>query len=410
MDPFSCAVATQGSNLFGHFPSEVINDFTERIDDMHIQLKRGVRNLVTLTAGIAVLLLGFLATPASADAVTGTLTDKFTYGVSVKITGEDHEIPTTLFTLKLSDGSEVQAYCIDFTVDAKINAKYIEDDWKNYPNASTKFKAQPDKVNWILHNSYPHHSLTELQVASGIVGLSEKQAIAGTQSAIWHFSNGTNLADGNDAKVADLYNYLIGPKNVGLTAEPQAALNITPENATGQAGSDIGPFTVNTTAPSVNLQFNADSGAKLVNQQGNEVTTASNGDKLSVRVPAGAQAGNATIKAHASTTVETGRLFRGDNVKTQTLITAKTTKTVCEDQVTASWQPGPATPSSVPPSTPPVTPSAPHTTPVAHAGPSLPVTGAQAGLIGGIGAVLIGGGVAMYVVTRRRKSATKASS
>ncbi len=376
---------------------------------MHTNLKKGLRRaagLFTLTATAAALVLGFLAQPVAAKPVEGQLLQSRDWGSDVHIKGENHAIQTALFTLQLQDKSQLTMYCIDLKTDAQSGTTYVEDKWSNYPGEG-KFKAQPEKVNWILHNSYPSVNLALLQDLAGIDTLSKKDAIAGTQAAIWYFSNGGELTDDNNAVVKALYTFLTGPANIGIKSEPKASLTIDPDTATGKAGDKIGPFTVTSNATSVPLQFTGDGGATLVDENDNVVTTATNGSKLYVKVPADAKDGQATIDATVNTTVETGRLFLGKNhKKTQTLITAKTTQTKVSDSVCAKWTATPVTPTTPVPSTPV------QTTPVAHtpSQPTLPVTGAQAGLFAVLGVVLVGGGAALFITTRRRKNAAKAAS
>ncbi len=387
------------------------------------------RRLGALTLVAGAVLLG-LANPASAAGVKGTVdTHRTVDGASVEIAGK--RVTTSLIPINFEDGDRVLTYCIDFTTPAVHRSPMIEDAWANYPNPATNFKARPANVNWILHNSFPKLRISELRTASGVERLSEKQAIAGTQLAIWHFSNNTAPSRGNDSTVLGLYRYLTGPKNVGLQAEPAPALTIAPATVTGKAGSKVGPITVRTTAKTVKVTFRGDAGATLVNKAGAPVTTAANGTELYVNVPAGAQPGRAAVSAEASATIETGRLFRGDRVKTQTLITATKSKVAVEGRADASWslapQPVPSTSTTPPVSPSPSTSSSPTPTPTASATPSttalpstppaspspkadqggggLPVTGVQTGIIAAIGTLLLGGGAALYFVGRRRKAA-----
>ena len=46
------------------------------------------------------------------------------------------------------------------------------------------------KVAWIARRSYPQTSLAELSEASGIAGLTAREAITATQAALWHLTDG----------------------------------------------------------------------------------------------------------------------------------------------------------------------------------------------------------------------------
>jgi TQXA domain-containing protein/LPXTG-motif cell wall-anchored protein len=386
------------------------------------------RRLGALAAALTALALVGQAAPASAAGATGRVdTENTTDGTNVRIDGK--KLSTSLIPINLDDETTVQTYCIDFATAAKHNARMIEDDWAKYPNPNASFKAKPEKVNWILHNSYPNVAVEKLAEAGEIDRLTEKDAIAGTQLAIWHFSNDTRPdGSGNDDEVIAVYEYLTGEKNTGLTAEPAPSLAITPDSAAGAPGGKLGPFTVETTASEVVLKFEGEHGAALVDANGAPVTTASNGTKLFVAVPAGAPAGKATIEAKVSADIETGRLFRGDKVVTQTLITTTTTRVKVKDSVEATWTmptPPTGTPSPSPSESTPsptaspspsksATPSpsaspsetvAPTSVPTPGGGGGLPVTGAASGLIAGIGLLLLAGGGALFYFARRRKAA-----
>ncbi|MFL1382324.1 LPXTG cell wall anchor domain-containing protein, partial [Nocardiopsis protaetiae] len=124
--------------------------------------------------------------------------------------------------------------------------------------------------------------------------------------------------------------------------------------------------------------------------------------------------------------VATGRLFKGAEVKTQTLITAQGGETKVSASASASWtektggeeptpSPSPSeepseTPSPTPtpeptPSETPSTPASPKPSSPADDRPSLPVTGgALAGLVAAGIAALGAGGGAIYL-SRKRKAA-----
>lgn len=373
------------------------------------------RSLAALGALSVVALMGALSANPAAAAVTGMLEpSKFTDGSDVTVThnGKTDKIDTTLFRLKLSDDAAVPAYCIDFTTRINSSVPYIEDDWGTYPNPDTDFAANPEKVNWVLHNSFPDLELSEVKLKTGIVGLDESEAIAGTQVAIWHFSNGTKPTKANNnSDVLKLYEYLVGPLNTGLADEPSVTLSITPESVSGVAGNNVGSFTVKTNAESAKVSIAGPDGVRVVNGNGDLVNSAKNGDVLSVQVPSTAAAGDAVVNVEVATKVLTGRLFRGDTdkskTKTQTLITAKTTEVTAGDKARANWTAKPVASESPSPSASPSASVSPVPVPsqTTGTGGSLPVTGVQAGLLATIGVALVGGGAAMFLIARRRKIA-----
>ncbi|MFC7744345.1 thioester domain-containing protein [Nocardiopsis composta] len=380
----------------------------------------------------AALAFGFSAAPALASGAKGEYVGNAVNGD--KVTAADGtSIGTSLFNLKLEDGTLLQTYCIDYETSIRGGAKYQEDAWENYPGKG-QF-ATPGKVNWILQNSFPKVDVASLAEASGVEGLTEEQAVAGTQAAIWHFSNNVKFGEErNDPKVYALYTHLVKQAQDQDVTEPDASLTIAPESAEGKAGETIGEFTVTTSADSVPLTLDAPEGVELVDvETGEAVETASNGDVFGFKVPEGTEAGEASVSGTVSATVDVGRLFKGveGQPATQTLITAdgKTTEVTAGAKV--SWtagggeetptpepsEPEPSEPNEPSPSEPAPSPSTPADKPDDKPAPGkdedkgggLPVTGgALAGLVGAAVAAVAGGGAAMYL-SRKRRSASDES-
>ncbi|NUS73093.1 MAG: Cys-Gln thioester bond-forming surface protein [Corynebacteriales bacterium] len=371
-------------------------------------MRISTRGVLATLAVVATASMSLLGGTAVAAPVKGTYEGKTVAGESVKYikTGSDKTSTseTHLFGVKLETGEKIDTYCIDVETRAKKGADYIEDDWKNYPGEGN-FKANPKKVAWILHNSYPVKTdLAALALTSGAGTLSKEQAIAGTQLAIWHFSNGAKIADGNSAPVTKLYNFLTGPANTGVE-EPKPSLELNPATATGEAGKLVGPIEVKSSVDKVTVALkDAPAGAKLVDEAGVEIKgDVTNGTKLFIQTPA--EAGEATITAKAEAPVATGRLFRGTDPKnpTQTFIVAKGEKIKVNASAKASWTVTPVTPSPTPSETPAPSPSAP-----GEGGKDLPVTGSNTtGILVG-SAVLIAAGAALVLVARRRRAASQA--
>ncbi|MFD0530152.1 hypothetical protein ACFQ1I_31050 [Kitasatospora arboriphila] len=84
----------------------------------------------------------------------------------------------------------------------------------------------------------------------------------------------------------------------------------------GKSGSKLGPFTLNSSASTVKLALSGDTSGgkvKLVDKDGKAVSDLkgpiAKDTKLFLDVPAGTAAGSATVKASATTSVPTGRVF-----------------------------------------------------------------------------------------------------
>lgn len=95
----------------------------------------------------------------------------------------------------------IDAYSLDFAAVAPTtHSRYRADSWSAVPHLQTR--AHEAEVDWILRNSYPTRSTTQLSHALRAAGyplgqrnIAEHEAIAGTQAAIWRFTNGLELDD-----------------------------------------------------------------------------------------------------------------------------------------------------------------------------------------------------------------------
>lgn len=146
-----------------------------------------------LTALIAcLLLLPFLGPP-------GALANPFPDGYP-RIGVTDDAIPghslivgstsymTHLFPLHTGPGSGVDqyAYCIELEKAVKYDLELFTGPWSDFPggNHFAGDETARGKVAWIVHNSYPQRDLEGLRAVTGIPGLTQQEAIAGTQAAI----------------------------------------------------------------------------------------------------------------------------------------------------------------------------------------------------------------------------------
>lgn len=389
--------------------------------------------------GASALMMMAAAVPAGAEPVTGTVDgDGYTRGYHVNVGKKYPDMSANLIGFELSDGTRLQMYCVEIDTEIDDEHEMVEKPWDAYPNPASPFHANRDKINWVLHEGYPvvdTDTLTTLLTQRGAElknGISQEEAISATQAAVWHFSDGTDLDRTNplptgpqSAKkdVVTLYEYLVGPDNVGIGAQPTAALAVAPAELTGEAGKRIGPFTVSTTGEVKKLTSKLPDGVRIVDVDGVELTAAQikNGAQLYLDVPADAKDGNGTFELTASASVDTGRLFVGKNYgkkKTQSVIvaTAETSKIVAS--AGARWTAAVAPPSSsttAPPSSTTTSTStvpAPTTSESAAPAPQPKNTSGELADTGAsiftpilIGLVLVGAGVGALFFQRHRKRA-----
>lgn len=388
--------------------------------------------------GASVALMMTAAIPAGAEAATGKVDpDTYKNGYHVNL-GKDYEdMSTSLIGFELADGTKLQMYCVE--IDTRIDKTHnmVEKPWDSYPNANSPFHANRAKINWVLHKGFPVVGLDALttvlteQGAELNNGIDEKEAIAATQAAVWHFSDNKNLdeenpfpnAKGNkDARtdVVALYKYLTGKDNVGIGDQPTPALAISPTDLSGTAGGRVGPFTVSTTGEIDKLTTKLPEGVKITDANGVELTAEQikNGTQLFLDVPAAAKEGAGTFELTATAGVDTGRLFVGEsyseNHKTQSVIVAKSEKSEIVASAGGRWietVPPTSSTTTTPPTTSPTTttpPTTSSTTPVPqpkNTAGDLADTGASIFAPIVIGVVLVGAGVGALLFLRHRKRA-----
>ncbi|USX49878.1 thioester domain-containing protein [Lentzea sp. HUAS12] len=345
---------------------------------------------------------------------------------------------TSVMALQIDDDkngtTKVHTYCVELPTPLKKGDVLKEVPWDKHPNPNTKFKENSGKVLWILKNSYPAQSVKAVNDAFKIPNLEKKDIIAATQAAIWHFSDGAELADTkeNDGEAVALYKRFIA--DAKPEAEPKPTLVIEPESKSGKSGEKIGPFKVTTTASEVKLTANLPEGVTITDAQGNPLAVQKKGDNLAVQgtgdkvseffvnVPKDAKDGEATFKLSAEATLSEGRLFiakdkasAGDDGVAQTLVVAQPQKVKVEKEAKADWklgtvptQPTTTTTTATTTTTPETTTPATSTTPLNPAPgggeDNLASTGASIlwPLLGGL--VLVGGGAAALFVVRRKKA------
>ncbi|WP_398860644.1 LAETG motif-containing sortase-dependent surface protein [Streptomyces chengmaiensis] len=248
--------------------------------------------------------------------------------------GKTQQIPAGLFEMTVDGGGRLKTYCIDIHNPTQDQAKYLETPWSQ---TSLGDNDDAGKILWILQNSYPQvDDLAALAQKAGTGPLTEKTAAAGTQVAIWRFSDDADVT-AVDAQAEALADWL--EKEAKDVKEPKASLSLEPGAVSGKPGERLGPVTVSTDAGQVAVTSPADaaaSGVKVTDEAGKPVTSAVNGSKLYFDVPAEAADGSATLTVQATTSVPVGRAFAGVT-KSQTQILAGSSQSTVSAQATATW-------------------------------------------------------------------------
>ncbi|WP_181772567.1 thioester domain-containing protein [Amycolatopsis pittospori] len=378
-----------------------------------------VRGGIAVASAAVALTVAAPAALADDGAARGRVVESAgTGGFGVNFEGGKHA-DTVLFTLKLSDGSKLKMYCVQVEVRMRTDQDMIERPWNKYPDTSSPFNKNNEKINWVLHHGYPAASAKALESTLGKTdvklngGLSVEEAVTATQAAVWHFSDGKNLdrakpiSRGGAEEAADvlaLYDYLTGKENAGLGKQPKPTLDIGPAKADGAPGTRIGPFSIATSGDITELTSKLPEGVKVTDADGKAIKAADvkDGTKVYIDVPKDAKDGSGTFSLKVSGHLDTGRLFVGENyskVPAQSLIVAESEKTSVAANATANWKQGGAPATSAAPA--PTTPGGAES----GGGNDLANTGASATMPLVIGGSLLGAGVLMVLLVRRRRNA-----
>ncbi|MFJ2826918.1 Cys-Gln thioester bond-forming surface protein [Streptomyces sp. NPDC087263] len=306
--------------------------------------RRGAARLAAATLVSGLVAAGAMAaagtavadeTPQSQGGATATIGGLKTYGSAViHDNGEDLQVSAGLFEMSVDNGGTLQTYCIDLHNPTQKDAKYQETSWSG---TSLNGNADAGRIRWILQNSYPQvNNLAALAQKAGASGLTEQDAAAGTQVAIWRYSDGADV-DAVNPPAEKLADYL--EKNAQNLAEPAASLTLDSSAVSGHAGEKLGPVTVHTNADSVTVTPPADaaiSGVRIVGADGKVTTSAADGSRLYFDVPKDSTDGSASLTVQASTTVPVGRAFASET-RSQTQILAGSSESTVSATATANW-------------------------------------------------------------------------
>jgi TQXA domain-containing protein/LPXTG-motif cell wall-anchored protein len=320
------------------------------------------------------------AVPASADQATGNARPFAVDGYTVDV---GKNAATGLIDFDLDGEGSLKVYCVQIEEDISHSRKMVETPWDSFPDPESPFHGNRDRINWVLHHGYPAVDVEDLAKAVTESGapladeLSRKEAVTATQAAIWHFSDGMELNQANplpendtsDADVRAVYNYLVSDENnAGIGEQPIPALQISPADASADAGELVGPFIVRTTGEITEIETDLPEGVSVTDAEGNELAAdgISDGTEIYLDVPEDVADGEGSFGLTASAHLDTGRLFvvrDYDKAAAQSVIVAASDKTTLSAQATGSWVAAPVEETTPPAetTTPPVETTAPST-------------------------------------------------
>ncbi|MET7637836.1 thioester domain-containing protein [Streptomyces sp. NPDC005438] len=249
-----------------------------------------------------------------------------------------------LFEMAVEGGGTLQTYGVDPLNSSQEQARYQESAWKE---STLHNNRNSGRIRWVLQHSYPHvNDLTKLARKAGARQLTKRTAAAGTQVAIWRLADRTSVRAVNPSaqKLAD---HLV--RTAKRLPEPRASLSVSSTEVAGRSGDRVGPITVRTSASRVTVSPAVDAaslGVKLVDREGEEVTSARDGSRLYFQLPKDAEPGASSLTVEASTKVPVGRVLTGlgENAKTQPQVLAGSSQSTVAATSTVNWAEGGAIP------------------------------------------------------------------
>lgn len=273
--------------------------------------------------------------PQTQGGAAATINGLKVYGEAViHADGGDQRVDAGLFEMSVDGGGTLQTYCVDLHNPTQRDARYQETPWSGTSLGANKDAA---KIHWILQHSYPQvNDLASLARQAGVGALSEQDAAAGTQVAIWRYSDGAAV-DAVDPQAEKLADYL--EKSARNSGEPQASLTLDPPAISGRPGDLLGPLTVHTNAGAATVVPPADadtSGVRIIDATGKVVTSVRDGSRVYFDIPEDAADGTADLTLQASTTVPVGRAFASES-RSQTQILAGSSESTVSATATATW-------------------------------------------------------------------------
>jgi TQXA domain-containing protein/LPXTG-motif cell wall-anchored protein len=295
-------------------------------------------------------------------------------------------------------------YCIDILTPLDTESPYAEGDWEESGVANL------EAVRWVLFNGYPNVAPADLVEGAGAAvnpDWSDEEvaevAYAGTQAAVWHFTDGWDLLtdnpvkggnSGEDEAVLAVYEHLT--EDAGRVPDPsEFIVDLEGEEAAAYEDGRFGPYTVRSNAGPVELTAE---GGRLETGGGGEVASLEDGEEFWIVLDEGADA--ITIEGTAAYDLPVGRVFlattdeslSGDAVNpmtaggSQQLILAQPR----EGEVPAEWRFALEAP--------------PTDRPTESGQAQLPATGSSLTVAFAAGLALLIGGLTVIALGRRRKA------
>lgn len=318
--------------------------------------------------------------------------------------GEDrYDVWANVLGLKPHGSEEtLVVYCIDIRTPLDTDHPYAEGQWEESGVANL------EQVRWVLLNGYPNVGASALIEAAGAEvkpDWSDKRigevAYAGTQAAVWHFTDGWDLLtdnpvkggkNGEDEAVLAIYEHLTD--DPGRVPDPsEFVLDLEGVEDAAYVDGRFGPYTIRSNAGPVALGAE---GGSLERENGDPAESLTDGEEFWIVLDEGST--EIAVSGTAGYDLPVGRVFlatteealSGDAVNplaiadSQKLILAQPR----EGELPAEWRFALDAP--------------PSERPTESGQAQLPKTGSSLALAFGAGLALLIGGMTAMVLTKRR--------
>jgi TQXA domain-containing protein/LPXTG-motif cell wall-anchored protein len=369
-----------------------------------------LKTIRTPLAGTAALLAAALmSTAAGAPAraeepepVSGDIVTAPGLELRGRFAEERYDVWANVLGLKPHGGEEtLVVYCIDIHTPLDTESPYTEGDWEESEVANL------EEVRWVLFNGFPNVAAEELIESSGAEvnpDWSDEEvaevAYAGTQAAVWHFTDAWDLLEdnpvkggnnGEDEAVLAVYQHLT--EETGRVPDPsEFTVDLEGEESATYADGRFGPYTIRSNAGPVELTAE---GGRLETEGGDPVESRNDGEEFWIVLDE--DANEITVDGTAAYDLPVGRVFLATTEEalsddavnpmtvrdSQKLILAQPR----EGEVPAEWRFALDAPpeASAPPK------------------PQLPVTGSTLSVAFAAGLALLVGGLTVITIGKRRR-------
>ncbi|MDA1360639.1 Cys-Gln thioester bond-forming surface protein [Glycomyces luteolus] len=359
-------------------------------------MSKALKGTLAAAAGVALGLTGAVAAQAQDDEASTLAAGNVVIeddGIQLfgDANGKDKSPHASMIALDTGDGDLRTVYCIQLEVNLEEQYLHEERPWDDVPVEDLP------KVLGVLLNGYDGTNAGELLEEAGLASddygdvTQDQLAYAATQSAIWSLTDGWVL-DTDDPTGDDVADTIVPELQAWLleNSEPVDEPDLEPyfdvdDSEAKTEGSTVGPFTATTNIDSIS--FAQPEGATIVDENGEEITSLSDGQVFYVKFDE-AKTSSVTLVTETFTwTTPAGRTFvpvdaEGADVEGQRLILAEeyTEEYTAEVEFEIAVE-------EVPSESPK---------------PQLPVTGSSLTTVATVGGgVLLAGVVAMVLMRRR---------